>query len=47
MTGSEQYSVGSDSLGLCPVDSGSMWLVIILKSKDRSVERPPIKMVQP
>jgi hypothetical protein len=28
-------------------DAGSLWLVIIPKYKDRFVERPPIKIVQP
>jgi hypothetical protein len=28
-------------------DAGSLWLVIILKSKDRFMERPPMKTVQP
>jgi hypothetical protein len=37
----------SDSLGLCPVDSGSLWLVIMSKSKDRFMERQPMKIVQP
>jgi hypothetical protein len=39
--------VDSDSSGLCLVDSGSLWLVIIPKSKDRFMERPPMKIVQP
>jgi hypothetical protein len=28
-------------------DAGSLWLVIIPKSKDRFMERPPMKIVQP
>jgi hypothetical protein len=28
-------------------DAGSLWLVIMLKSKDRFMERPPMKTVQP
>jgi hypothetical protein len=28
-------------------DVGSLWLVIIPKSKDRFMERPPMKTVQP
>jgi hypothetical protein len=28
-------------------DAGSLWLVIISKSKDRFMERPPMKTVQP
>jgi hypothetical protein len=43
----ELCSVDSDSSGLCPVDSRSLWLVIIPKSKDRFMERPPMKIVQP
>jgi hypothetical protein len=45
--GLELCSVDFDSSGLGPVDSESLWLVIILKSKDRSVERPPMKTLQP
>jgi hypothetical protein len=45
--GLELCSVDSDSSGLCLVDSESLWLVIIPKSKDRFVERPPKKLVQP
>jgi hypothetical protein len=44
--GLELCSVDSDSSGLCPVDSGSLWLVIMPKSKDRFMERPPMKTVQ-
>jgi hypothetical protein len=43
----ELYSVDSYSLGLCPVDSGSMSLVIMPKFKDPFIERPPMKIVQP
>jgi hypothetical protein len=46
MTGLELRSVDSDSLRLCPRDSKSLWLVIIPKSKDRFMERPPMKIVQ-
>jgi hypothetical protein len=28
-------------------DAGSLWLVIIPKSKDRFMDRPPMKTVQP
>jgi hypothetical protein len=31
----------------CPVNSGSLSLVIMPKSKDRFVERPPMRTVQP
>jgi hypothetical protein len=40
-------SVDSDSSGLCPVDSGKPVVDIIPKSKDRFMERPPKKIVQP
>jgi hypothetical protein len=43
----ELRSVDSNSLGLCPGDSESLWLVIIPKSKYRFMEQPPIKIVQP
>jgi hypothetical protein len=46
VTGLELCSVDSDSSGLYSVDSGSLWLVIIPKSKDRFMELPPMKMVQ-
>jgi hypothetical protein len=47
VTGSELRSVDSDSSGLCPVDSGKPVVDIIPKSKDRFMERPPMKTVQP
>jgi hypothetical protein len=33
--------------GFVLCDAESMWLVIIPKSKDRFMERPPMKTVQP
>jgi hypothetical protein len=33
--------------GFVRCDVGSMWLVIIPKSKDQFMERPPMKTVQP
>jgi hypothetical protein len=33
--------------GFVRCDAGSLWLVIIPKSKDRFMERPPMKTVQP
>jgi hypothetical protein len=45
--GLELHSMDSDSSGLYPVDSESLWLVIMPKSKDRFMERPPMKTVQP
>jgi hypothetical protein len=47
VTDLEQCSVDSNSSGLCPVDSGSLWLVIIPKSKDCFVDQPPMETVQP
>jgi hypothetical protein len=47
MTGLELRSVDSDSSGLRPVDFGKPVVDIIPKSKDRFMERPPMKIVQP
>jgi hypothetical protein len=47
VTGLELHSVDSDSSGLCPVDSGKPVVDIIPKSKDRFMERPPMKTVRP
>jgi hypothetical protein len=47
VTGLELCSVDSDNLRFCPVDSGSVWLVIMPKSKDRFMEQPPMEIVQP
>jgi hypothetical protein len=47
VTGLELHSVDFDSSGLCLGDSESMWLVTKPKSKDRLIERSPIKIVQP
>jgi hypothetical protein len=47
VTGLELRSVDSDSSGLCPVDSRKPVVDIIPKSKDRFMERPPMKIVQP
>jgi hypothetical protein len=45
---------GMEFVGVMPMvqrfvrcDAGSLWLVIIPKSKDRFMERPPMKTVQP
>jgi hypothetical protein len=38
--------VVAGSLGLCLVVAGSLWLVIIPKSKDRFMERSSMKIVQ-
>jgi hypothetical protein len=45
--GLELCSVDPDSSGLCPVDSKILWLVIMPKSKDQFMERPPMRTVQP
>jgi hypothetical protein len=46
--------MGMELVGVMPMvqgfvryDAGSLWLVIISKSKDGFVERPPLKTVQP
>jgi hypothetical protein len=33
--------------GFVRCDAGSLWIVIMPKSKDRFMERPPMKTVQP
>jgi hypothetical protein len=45
--GLELRLVDSDSLGLCSVDSRKPVVDIIPKSKDRFMDRPPMKIVQP
>jgi hypothetical protein len=47
MTGLKLRSVDSDSSGLCLADSGEPVVDIIPKSKDRFMERPSMKTVQP
>jgi hypothetical protein len=46
--------MGMELVGVMPMvqilvrsDAGSLWLVVIPKSKDRFMERPPMKIVQP
>jgi hypothetical protein len=46
--------MGLELVGVMPVvqgcvrcDAGSLWLVIIPKSKDWFMEQPPMKIVQP
>jgi hypothetical protein len=46
--------MGMEFVGVMPTvqgfvwcDAGSLWIVIILKSKDWFMERPPMKIVQP
>jgi hypothetical protein len=45
---------GMELVGVMPMvqdfvrcDAGSLWLVIIPKTKDQFIERPPMKTVQP
>jgi hypothetical protein len=47
VTGMELVDVMPTVQGFVQCDAGSLWLVIIPKSKDRFMERPPIKIVQP
>jgi hypothetical protein len=45
--GMEFVGVMSTVQGFVRCDAGSLWIVIIPKSKDRFMERPPMKTVQP
>jgi hypothetical protein len=47
VTGMELIGAMSTVQGFVWCDAGSLWLVIIPKSKDRFMERPPMKIVQP
>jgi hypothetical protein len=47
VTGMELVGVMPTVQGFVRCDAGSLWLVIMPKSKDRFMERPPIKIVQP
>jgi hypothetical protein len=47
VTGMELVGVMLMVQGFVRCDAGSLWLVIIPKSKDRFMERPPMKTVQP
>jgi hypothetical protein len=47
VTGMEFVGVMPTVQGFVRCDAGSLWLVIIPKSKDRFMERPPMKIVQP
>jgi hypothetical protein len=47
VTGMEFVGVMSTVQGFVRCDAGSLWIVIIPKSKDRFMERPPMKTVQP
>jgi hypothetical protein len=45
VTGMELVGVMPIVQGFVRCDAGSLWLVIIPKSKDRFMERPPMKTV--
>jgi hypothetical protein len=47
VTGMEFVGVMLTVQGFVRCDAGSMWIVIIPKSKDRFMERTPMKTVQP
>jgi hypothetical protein len=47
VTGMEFVGVIPTVQGLIRCDVGSLWIVIIPKSKDWFMERPPMKIVQP
>jgi hypothetical protein len=47
VTGMELLGAMPTVQGFVRCDTGSLWLVIIPKSKDRFMERPPMKTVQP
>jgi hypothetical protein len=47
VTGMELVGVMPMVQGSVRCDAGSLWLVIIPKSKDRFMEQPPMKIVQP
>jgi hypothetical protein len=47
VTGMELVAAVPTLQGFVRCDVGSLWLVIIPKSKDRFMERPPMKIVQP
>jgi hypothetical protein len=47
VTGMELVGVMPTVQGFDRCDAGSLWLVIMPKSKDQFMERPPMKTVQP
>jgi hypothetical protein len=47
VTGMELVGAMPTVQGFVWCDAGSLWLVIIPKSKDQFMERPPMKTVQP
>jgi hypothetical protein len=47
VTGMEFVGVMTTVQGFVRCDAGCLWIVIIPKSKDRFMEPPPMKIVQP
>jgi hypothetical protein len=47
VAGMELVGVMPTVQGFVWCDAGSLWMVIIPKSNDRFMERPPMKIVQP
>jgi hypothetical protein len=47
VTGIELVGVMPTVQGFVRCDDGSLWLIIMPKSKNRFMERPPMKTVQP
>jgi hypothetical protein len=47
VTGMELVGAIPTVQGFVWCDAGSLWLVIIPKAKDRFMEQPPMKIVQP
>jgi hypothetical protein len=47
VTGMELVGAMPTVQGFVRCDAGSLWIVIIPKSKDRFMERPPMRIVQP
>jgi hypothetical protein len=47
VTGMELVGAMPTVQGFVRCDAGSLWIVIIPKSKDQFMERPPMKIVQP
>jgi hypothetical protein len=47
VTGMELVGVMPTVQGFVRCDAGSLWLDIMSKSKDRFMERPPMKTMQP
>jgi hypothetical protein len=47
VAGMEFVGVMPTVQGFVRCDAGSLWIVIITKSRDRVMERPPMKIVQP